>query len=171
MIINHLLAIQREERYPYQITDCIVECFGGSRQEYHVKDLLQNVCKLAYIFNFKDRHSEDLKIAKINLFNTCTSLKLPIKNLSFYTPIKTVTKTHITVEGYQIPLNVPEKLKTLIVVDFGQKIKDTDVLYLVEKIDTISEIIIRSSMVPRNTTSSAFDVLRKRERRSVLESF
>ncbi|PIK46103.1 hypothetical protein BSL78_17042, partial [Apostichopus japonicus] len=116
--------------------------FRGSRQEYHVKDLLQNVCKLAYIFNFKDRHSEDLKIAKINLFNTCTSLKLPIKNLSFYTPIKTVTKTHITVEGYQIPLNVPEKLKTLIVVDFGQKIKDTDVLYLVEKSIQLAKLFI-----------------------------
>ncbi|PIK59940.1 hypothetical protein BSL78_03160 [Apostichopus japonicus] len=167
MIINHLLVNQRKEWYPYHITDCIVECFNGSPQEYHVKDLLQKVCEIEYTFNFKKMESTDLRNAKIYLFNTCKSLKLPIKTLSLYSRTTKITKTQITIKGCQTPLNVPEKLKTFVMDDLNQNIKDTDVLNLVEQIDNISEIIIRSSRIPRNTTSSVFDILRKRERRSI----
>lgn len=75
-IIVHLLNHQKTERYPYPVTDCVVQCFKASSLDNHDKNLLQQLCQLDHIFHFKEEDSIDLREAKISLINIFSKSKV-----------------------------------------------------------------------------------------------
>ncbi|XP_071842898.1 uncharacterized protein [Apostichopus japonicus] len=167
-IIMHLLNHQQAERYPYPVTDCVVQCFKAFSLDNHDKNLLQQLCQLDHIFHFKEEDSIDLREAKISLINICSKSKVKINTISFSNGVKSVSERHIALDGCSGITEVPGNLTTFILVDFEEKVKEANILNLIEHHQHIKEVLVYSTIKPRDTTDGVFVSLQKRKDAKVL---
>lgn len=68
-------------------------------------------------------------------------LQVPINTFSFSNGVKSVSKRQIVLDGCNGFIEFPDNLKTFILVNFEEKVKETNILNLIEHHQHIEEVL------------------------------
>lgn len=68
-------------------------------------------------------------------------LQIKINTISFSNGVKSVSERHIALDGCSGIIEVPDNLTTFILVDFEEKVKEANILNLIEHHQHIEEVL------------------------------